>query len=181
MLKNIFRGIGKQIFKEVDRFGRILPSKQGEYYLPSITVDALVFRDKPDGLHDILLITRKKDPFKGLLAFPGGFVDYNEDPVDACLRELKEECSIDGKDPVLITVEGDPLRDPRGHTITIAYKVSVPFDARVKAADDALSAEFYPVKSIIKGDYLLAFDHLKILRKALLDMNLNEKYSNKMI
>jgi ADP-ribose pyrophosphatase YjhB (NUDIX family) len=31
------------------------------------------------------------------LALPGGFVDYNEDPKDSCLRELKEECNLDGK------------------------------------------------------------------------------------
>ncbi len=44
----------------------------------------------------LLLITRGKPPYEGHLAFPGGFVDYGEDPEVACLRELKEECGIDG-------------------------------------------------------------------------------------
>lgn len=34
-----------------------------------------------------------------MYAFPGGHIDYNEDPADACLRELKEECHIDGSNP----------------------------------------------------------------------------------
>ena len=122
------------------------------------------------------MIRRKNDPFKGFLAFPGGFIDEGEDPKDACLRELKEECAIDGTDPVLVTVEGDPLRDPRGHTITIAYRVTVPFDAVVVAADDALHAEFYSLQEIVANIDRLAFDHGKILKKGILSLNLGAKY-----
>lgn len=42
------------------------------------------------------MITRKHDPYKGFFAFPGGFVDYNEDPLESCLRELKEETGLIG-------------------------------------------------------------------------------------
>jgi 8-oxo-dGTP diphosphatase len=160
---------------ELDKFGRKLPHKQGGYYLPSVTTDALVFRERADSFHDILLVTRKNNPFQNHLALPGGFVDYNEDPLEGCLRELREECSIQGSDPVLVTVEGDPLRDPRGHTITIAYRVTVPADAQVKGADDALHAEFYPVQEILMQE--IAFDHKKILKKAIRSMNLAEKYN----
>jgi 8-oxo-dGTP diphosphatase len=44
-----------------------------------------------------LLIRRAYDPFKNHLALPGGFVDYNEDPEEGCLRELSEECNLQGK------------------------------------------------------------------------------------
>ncbi len=36
------------------------------------------------------------------MAFPGGFVDYNEDPKDSVLRELKEECNLLGKNPRVV-------------------------------------------------------------------------------
>jgi 8-oxo-dGTP diphosphatase len=49
------------------------------YKVPNLTVDAIVTRKKISG-HEILLITRGRDPFKGCYAFPGGFVDYGEDP-----------------------------------------------------------------------------------------------------
>ena len=75
---------------------------------------------------DILLITRGRDPFKGHYAFPGGFVDYGEDPEVACVRELKEECCIEGKGtPELICVAGNPNRDPRQHTVSVVYHVEV--------------------------------------------------------
>ena len=96
-----------------------------------MTVDAIVTRDsatKPS-YHEVLLITRGRDPHKGCHAFPGGFVDYGEDPLNAVVRELKEECGVDGFEPELITVAGNPDRDPRGHTVSIVYAVNIPSDA----------------------------------------------------
>lgn len=91
----------------------------------------------------VLLITRGKDPFKGCYAFPGGFVDYGEDPEDACIRELKEECLIEGKTPELICVAGNPKRDPRKHVVSIVYHVDVDPSHEVKAGDDAASVQWY--------------------------------------
>lgn len=113
------------------------------------------------------MITRKKPPYEGKLAFPGGFVDYNEDPKDACLRELHEECGIIGTHPQLITVVGDPQRDPRGHTVTIAYQVQVQNNCKITAGDDASHAEFYSIQYLLTNPNLIAFDHFSILQAAL--------------
>ena len=95
------------------------------YKTPSVTVDAIVTRPSAAeaGKTDILLITRARPPFVGSYALPGGFVDYGEDPKVACVRELKEECSVEGYEPELITVAGKPDRDPRKHVISIVYAV----------------------------------------------------------
>lgn len=77
--------------------------------VPSVTVDAIVIRKISDQ-YEILLIERAREPFKNHLALPGGFVDYNEDPKDAVLRELNEETMLVGKDVRLITVRGHPKR-----------------------------------------------------------------------
>ena len=66
------------------------------YKVPNLTVDAIVTKETSNSTHCILLITRGRDPFKGCYAFPGGFVDYGEDPKHAVIRELQEECSITG-------------------------------------------------------------------------------------
>ena len=50
-------------------------------------------------------------------------MDYNEDPIDACRRELLEETGLAVKTIELLSVRGHPLRDSRGHIISIFYRV----------------------------------------------------------
>lgn len=71
------------------------------------------------------MITRGRGPFTGKLAYPGGRVNYNEDPEKGCLRELVEETGLKGKINRLLAVRGDPLRDPRHHIVSIFYVVDV--------------------------------------------------------
>ena len=95
------------------------------------------------------MITRLRPPYQGYLAFPGGFVDYGEDPVEAVTRELKEETNLEAITvPELITVRGDPARDPRKHIVTIAYYVQVDKHAKEEAGDDAETAKWYDLQSV---------------------------------
>ena len=98
-----------------------------------------------DGKLEILLITRGHEPNLGCLAFPGGHIDYNEDPKDAAVWELREETGIEGSEPRLVTARGEPTRDARKHMITIVYEIRVDPTAEPKAADDAASAAWYDV------------------------------------
>jgi len=126
---------------------------------------------RADTFHEILMVTRGHEPFTGRLAFPGGRVNYNEDPVEGCIRELREECGVEGRVIELITVEGDPQRDPRGHVISVVYRVEIAEDAQIIAGDDATEARFYPVRELLGHPENLAFDHEKILKLALGKLN----------
>lgn len=59
-------------------------------------------------------------------------------------------------------VPGDPGRDPRGHTITVAFMAWAPSKAacNARAGDDAAEARFFPVERLPS----MAFDHLKVKR-----------------
>ena len=59
------------------------------YRSPSLTVDAIAIRTTERG-KEVLMIKRGRSPpeWENLWAFPGGFVDYEEDPLDAVIREL---------------------------------------------------------------------------------------------
>jgi len=157
----IFNKIMESAEKLVDKNGR--PIK-----VPNVATDAIVIKPKgADSNHDILLITRGNEPFKGMLAFPGGFVDYNEDPEKACVRELSEECGIKGYTPKLVTVAGKGDRDPRKHIISIVYHVEVSAEDSVKAGDDAATAKWYDLSEVWKnegGKHDMAFDHRDILK-----------------
>jgi 8-oxo-dGTP diphosphatase len=46
---------------------------------------------------EILLVKRGVEPAKGEWALPSGFIEIDETPEMACLRELKEETGLEGK------------------------------------------------------------------------------------
>ncbi|MBN1389988.1 MAG: NUDIX hydrolase [Candidatus Thermoplasmatota archaeon] len=130
--------------------------------LPSLTVDGLITRDGDQG-PEVLLIKRSNDPFKGKWALPGGFVEYGEITQDAVLREVMEEtglnCSVDG----LLSVASDPKRDPRGHTVSIVYRLKTEDEKNLKAGDDATEADWFSLSNLPS----MAFDHEEIIRSAL--------------
>lgn len=152
--------------EELDNLGRPLPPPQADgFRVPSLTCDAGVIRMNPDSQDpEVLLITRKNEPFKGCLAFPGGFVDYGEDPVAGCVRELLEETHLKSVgEPVLVGVYGKPARDPRKHIVSILYALDISNPSELKAGDDAASAQFYSVAAFRGHPEKLAFDHYQML------------------
>ena len=125
---------------------------------PALAVDAAVHRDD-----QVLLIQRKFPPMVGYWGLPGGFVERDEDPLDAVLRELKEETGLTGSNPELLMVMGDPQRDPRKHIVSIVYSVTVNA-GEPAAGDDAADARFWPLNAILSGDVPMAGDHLQIVK-----------------
>ena len=65
-----------------------------KYPRPALTADCLIFGKDPSGLK-ILLIQRKNEPFQGLWALPGGFMDMDETIEECACRELKEETGLE--------------------------------------------------------------------------------------
>lgn len=125
---------------------------------PLLTVDCVVFKG-----NRIVLIRRGCEPFKGEYALPGGFVDIGESVEDACIRELKEETGLDVKKDSLklIGVYSKPGRDPRRHTVSIAYLGEADLNT-LEAGDDAASVEL--VEDWVSKN--IAFDHMKIIKDA---------------
>jgi len=128
-----------------------------------ITTDIVVIcREKRR--HKILLIRRKNDPFKGMWALPGGFVEKDEEIIDAAKRELYEETGIKIRTKLHeIGVFGKVGRDPRGRTISIAYLALINKLVHPKASTDAKEAQWFSIKNLPP----LAFDHKEIIRKAM--------------
>ena len=136
-----------------------------EYPRPMVTVDVVAVRPASGG-HEVLLVRRGGEPFRGLWALPGGFVEMDEDLPDAAVRELREETGLAAGTGDLVEVGafGKPGRDPRGRTIGIAYALlASAAKGDLRAGDDAAEAAWFPARDLPP----LAFDHAEIVAAGL--------------
>ena len=95
---------------------------------------------------------------------PGGFVEYGECVETAAIREAKEETSIDVELEDLIGVYSKPDRDPRGHTVTVAYTAHGDLNSR-RADSDAKDIGIFSKDEL--NEIKIAFDHEKIINDCL--------------
>lgn len=141
------------------------------YFNPSSAVACFI--RNADG--EVLLVRRAKDPAKGTLDLPGGFVDMHESAEDAARREVKEETGLDISDcrylfslPNLYLYCGFEV-----HTVDMFFECHTENFAGVRAEDDAaeivirklpeLNPEDFGLLSIRKGValYTLEYSTLK--------------------
>ncbi|MDD5416399.1 MAG: nicotinamide-nucleotide adenylyltransferase [Candidatus Aenigmarchaeota archaeon] len=125
------------------------------YQKPSLTVDAIMkYGDK------MIFIERGKDPYKGKLAFAGGYVDPYENPEKAIMREVNEETGLNLEiKGMMRKVYCESGRDPRGWVTSLIYFGEA--TGEFKAGDDAAKVVLLSLEEALQKD--LAFDHLKIL------------------
>lgn len=171
--------------RDIETYGRIDPATGKKVYGPYVAADALIIQ-----ADHVLMIERGGHPYKGCLALPGGFVDPDEDVVEAAIRELMEETGL--KVPELALRKAfiatswysAPFRDPRGRvygasslfflnpspppSMTDADEIerylALP---RVKGADDARRAFWMPIEEALANPEKLAFDHHMQIQRAL--------------
>ena len=133
------------------------------YARPMLTVDAVVLAEVDSKLK-VLLVKRKNPPYQGFWALPGGYVNKNEQALQAAKRELSEETNLSRVKLKCIGFFDTPGRDPRGWTVSVVHLGFVD-PAKLKLArpgDDACELTFLPLHTRAK----LAFDHAQILRYA---------------
>ena len=123
---------------------RLYCSRCGKIYYENPTpVVAVIARD--DG-GKILLIKRKIEPSKGEWALPSGFMEIEESPIEAALRELTEETGLKGKSKKLIGAYPNNS-EIHGYLVTIIYEVEI-LGGKLCSGDDAEEAEFFAVNQI---------------------------------
>ena len=135
-----------------------------DYPRAANSVDIVLIRKVPSG-HQILLIKRANDPFKGKYALPGGFVDINEDLESAAARELSEETGLKKINLLQIHTFSTPNRDPRGRVISTAFGAVLDDEGEIslQPGSDASRTAWVDLSELP----LLAFDHLLIIKTAL--------------
>lgn len=134
-----------------------IPKKYLKRHLvkPLPTVDVLVEKQGK-----ILLLRRAIPPFVGRWVLPGGKVDYGETVEQAAAREAREETGLVVRLREILGVYSSPKRDPRAHTISIAF-VGSPKGGRLKSSRESTELQWFAPQTAAK--LLLGFDHAKIL------------------
>ena len=143
--------------KEIEQQNRLVCQDCGFifYQNPTPAVATVLLKDE-----QILLVKRKFEPKRGFWSLPAGFVEYDEYPVQAAVREAKEETNLDIEVGKVIGVYGG-FDDPRVHVILVVYMAEI-LGGSLKPGDDAEEAEFFSFDELPKN---LAFrSHRKVIR-----------------
>ncbi len=131
------------------------------YPRPALTADCVVICTCHNQKY-VLLIQRGKEPFKHQWAFPGGFVEIDEDLQTTACRELEEETGLKEFPLHQFKTYGAVHRDPRGRVVSVVYFGKMEADElpMVEGKDDALVAQWFKIEELPH----LAFDHNKIIQ-----------------
>ena len=103
---------------------------------PKLAVGALVERDGR-----VLLVRRAASPKIGFWCLPAGYVEYDEGPAAAAIREVREETGL------VVRVAGllaafHVTTDPRGMGVILIYRATV-VGGKLEPGDDASEASFF--------------------------------------
>ena len=144
-----------------------------DFERPYTTVDVVIF-SVVGGALKVLLVQRPasgSEPFPGLWALPGGFVEPNDTLWQSCLRELQEETHCTLPEAHLRTalrgqrIFDHPQRSLRGRVITQAYFFDLGQEPlpEVRGGDDAAHAEWLPQQQLGAMQDQFHDDHWHIL------------------
>ena len=106
-------------------------------------------------LNELLIAVRGKDPAKGTLDLPGGFVDMYETAEEGVIREIKEETGLIVNSPrYLFSIPNRYLYSGFVvHTLDMFFEVTVDDDVHPKADDDAAELRWMPLDKINPADF----------------------------
>jgi 8-oxo-dGTP diphosphatase len=127
------------------------------YENPLPSVAALVRNKKGE----ILLVKRGVEPGKEKWALPSGFIEIEETPEKACLRELKEETGLKGNKLELIGVYSQRSKLYK-NVLIIGYEIKA--TGKITPGSDSLEAKFFPVQRLPRIPFS---SHRKIIKDAL--------------
>lgn len=134
------------------------------YERPSVTVDVVIFTLLEKELN-VLLVKRRRWPYDGHWAIPGGFINMDESLEQAARRELEEETGVRDIYLEQLYTFGAPRRDPRTRVISVAYVAIIRADDQtLRSSEETTDVCWYPVTRLPGA---LAFDHDHILATAL--------------
>ena len=95
----------------------------------------------------VLLSKRGRDPYKGAYDIIGGFMEANELPEAAALREAKEETGLDMKIVSLLGIYVDRYGEDGDYTLNLHYIAEI-IGGEMQAQDDVAELEWMAIDDV---------------------------------
>lgn len=142
---------------------------------PRIAVDAVLFSIDKKKLK-VLLIKIKQGQYKDKWCLPGGQIEYRESLEDAVKRILFQKTNITGVYLEQLYTFGDPERDIRSRSVSVAYfaLVNDPEIFKIQTTPYYSDIEWKDIAELPE----LAFDHKEIIKTAHERLKAKINYSN---
>jgi ADP-ribose pyrophosphatase YjhB (NUDIX family) len=149
---------------------------------PLTSVDVVIFSAIAE-LLQVLLVQRPidaEDPFPGLWALPGGFVDTVKDQnLESCAkRKLEEKTGVEASYLEQLGSWGSVSRDPRGWSATHVYFALMSADdVELQSGGNAGDSRWFAIDGQ-RAKEKLAFDHAEILKAAIARLRSKVEYTS---
>lgn len=118
----------------------------------------------------VLLVKRLVEPDRGKWGLPAGFIEIDEEPPEAAVRELHEETGLETDPSNLQIVDTVTTRHETGRTtVSIGYAVSVEAtNGSIREGKEASKVKFWDPEELAasSNEQLRAHDHERV-RKAI--------------
>jgi len=113
----------------------------------------------------VLLGKRGNEPFKGAYDIIGGFMEADELPEEAAIREAKEETGLDIKIKSLLGIYRDQYGDAGDYTLNLHYLGEV-ISGEEKPMDDVAELEWVSIQDVpLDSGFKNTRDGLKDLKQ----------------
>lgn len=125
------------------------------YYMnPSAATAAFIINSHGE----LLVVRRAKEPAKGTLDLPGGFVDIGETAEEGIVREIREETGLEVTECKYLFSRPNiyPYAGIDVHTLDMLFECKVNNEAEARADDDAAELMWIPIEKINPEEFGLA-------------------------
>ena len=125
------------------------------YYMnPSAATAAFIINSRGE----LLVVRRAKEPAKGTLDLPGGFVDIGETAEEGIVREIREETGLEVTECKYLFSRPNiyPYAGIDVHTLDMLFECKVNNEAEARAEDDAAELMWIPIEKINPEEFGLA-------------------------